>query len=168
MRDRYHDGCLLQLNLMKRANKLNRALNMNKRVLLFLANNDIAGVRRLLSQALREGKSANRMLDSLEFALQGKYHAKGYSDRDFDIAILALTAWRASFAICFASVCRLSKYHDCLREDEAGHGETTAYGVLSSSRFILYRCAVLADTTSVLAVSVLAVSVLAERTPSLL
>lgn len=81
---------LREFNLLKRTARLNRTLDLNKRVMILLATEEIGGARRLLSQALRDGKSAHALLGTLELALEGKYNARGYTDRDFSIAILAL------------------------------------------------------------------------------
>ena len=77
-------------NLLRKVTNLHRHVALQKRILIFLADNEVSGVRRVLSQSLRDGLSAKAMLHRLEQAFEGKYRAGGYSDKEFDLAILAM------------------------------------------------------------------------------
>lgn len=50
----------------------------------------MSGARRVLSQSLRDGLSPKAMLHRLEQAFEGKYRAGGHSEKEFDMAILAM------------------------------------------------------------------------------
>lgn len=78
------------LNLVRKVTNLHRRVALQKRILIYLADNEVSGVRRVLSQSLRDGLSAKAMLHRLEQAFEGKYRAGGHSDKEFDMAILAL------------------------------------------------------------------------------
>ena len=78
------------MNLMRRVTNLHRSVALNKRILICLADNEVSGARRVLSQSLRDGLSAKAMLHRLEQAFNGKYRAGGHSDKEFDMAILAM------------------------------------------------------------------------------
>lgn len=78
------------MNLVRAKARLAGHVKLQKSILIFLANNEVAGSRRLLSQALKAGLSEKAILLRLEQAFLGKYNAKGFSDKDFDIAILSL------------------------------------------------------------------------------
>lgn len=86
----YLGSRLSVFDLVRKSARLHRTLAMHKRILVFLADNEVTGVRRVLCQGLREGMSEKALLFRLEQAFTGKYRAAGYSDRDYDLAILAL------------------------------------------------------------------------------
>lgn len=55
---------------------------------IYLADHGVSGVRRSMGQARRDGLSMNGILHRLEQAVNGAYSAKGYSEDEFDSAIL--------------------------------------------------------------------------------
>ncbi|CAN0333225.1 unnamed protein product, partial [Hapterophycus canaliculatus] len=77
-------------NLSRKTHSLTQKVDLYKQVLICLAEKKVTGARRLLSRALREGRSTKAILLQLEKAFTGKYKATGLSDEDFHIAILAL------------------------------------------------------------------------------
>ncbi|CAN0315596.1 unnamed protein product, partial [Scytosiphon promiscuus] len=77
-------------NLIRKTHSLTQKVDLYKQVLICLAEKKVTGARRLLSSALREGRSTKAILLQLEKAFTGKYKATGFSDEEFDIAILAL------------------------------------------------------------------------------
>ena len=78
------------LNLRRRALRICRQLDAFKKIMMFLGENDIAGVRRVLGQALKDGKSPFAILATLQSAFEGRYRARGHTEDDFDLAILVL------------------------------------------------------------------------------
>lgn len=67
-----------------------RRLTLAKSILIYLADKDVSGVHRLISQARRDGLSLNAILGRLQQAVAGTYNAKGYSENEYDLAILAM------------------------------------------------------------------------------
>lgn len=63
---------------------------MHKRLMVFMANNEVAGVQRVLRQAVRNGMSIYAVLDRMQLALRGRYRARCYSEKDLDLAVLVL------------------------------------------------------------------------------
>jgi len=56
---------------------------------MLIASNDIAGLRRLISAALRGGVSAEVIVDRIQKSIDGLYSPRGgFSERDLDIAFL--------------------------------------------------------------------------------
>ena len=53
-----------------------------------MADNDVNGIRRLMAQARRDGLSLSGIMHRLEQAVNGKYSSKGFSEDEFDLAIL--------------------------------------------------------------------------------
>lgn len=101
---------LKMLNLRRLASRMCRKLQEYKKVMIFLGENDIPGVRRVLGQALKDGKSPIAMLGTLEAAFEGKYRARGHTEDDLDLAILVLRVggpsllFSLSQALCLPSV----------------------------------------------------------------
>lgn len=77
-------------NLIRKPHSLTQKVELHKRIMICLADKKITGARKLLSRALREGFSQKAILVQLEKAFNVKHNATGFSDQDFDIAILAL------------------------------------------------------------------------------
>lgn len=77
-------------NLKKKAAILVNNLALDKRILLLIAQGNIAGVQRVLAQALKRGSTSHGILAKLESALTGSYSARGWSEEDFDLALLIL------------------------------------------------------------------------------
>lgn len=61
-----------------------------KSIFIYLADHDVSGVRRLMGQARRDGLSMHAILHRLEQAVNGTYSARGYSEDEFDLAILSM------------------------------------------------------------------------------
>ena len=61
-----------------------------KSIFIHLADHDVSGVRRLMGQQRRDGVSMHGILHGLEQAVNGTYRAKGYSEDNFDSAILSM------------------------------------------------------------------------------
>ena len=81
---------LLKLNSSRKLSKLANSVDLYKRLLWFLGENDIPRVRQLLNVCLRKGASVNYILDRVQLALNGMYHAKGFQTDDIDIGLLVL------------------------------------------------------------------------------
>lgn len=81
---------LEMLNIRRKALRIGRQLEAFKKVMMFLGENDVAGVRRVLGQALKDGKSPFAILGTLQAAFEGRYHARGHSEDDLDLAILVM------------------------------------------------------------------------------
>ncbi|CAN0529057.1 unnamed protein product, partial [Ectocarpus sp. 12 AP-2014] len=81
---------LQMLNVRRQASRIGRKLREHKKVMTFLGENDIPGVRRVLGQALRDGKSPIAMLGTLEASFRGRYRARGHTEDDLHLAILVL------------------------------------------------------------------------------
>lgn len=56
-----------------------------------LSSQDVPRLRQLLSVQLKQGKSIDAILAKLAYAIDGTYRAKGYTQEDVDVALLA---WR--------------------------------------------------------------------------
>jgi len=56
---------------------------------MLLAKNDMPGLRRLVAGGLRRGASPRALVDLLERAVKGLRTAKGFSERDYDKALIA-------------------------------------------------------------------------------
>lgn len=87
-----HISRLSILNLLRQVTNLHRHVALQKRLIMYLVNNGVNGVSRVLSQSLRNGLSAKVMLHRLEQAFEGKYSTRqgGNSDKEFDVSILAM------------------------------------------------------------------------------
>ncbi|KAH6916539.1 hypothetical protein BKA70DRAFT_1502864, partial [Coprinopsis sp. MPI-PUGE-AT-0042] len=75
--------------LADNAKTMKRQLSDFQRILMLLAKNDIPGLRRLLAGGLKHGASPRVLVDLLERAVKGLRTAKGFSERDYDIALIA-------------------------------------------------------------------------------
>ena len=82
-----HAKCLATLNLRRQALRIGRKLEGFKKVMMFLGENDVPGVRRVLGQALKDGKSPFAVMNTLRAAFEGRYHARGHNQDDLDLAI---------------------------------------------------------------------------------
>ncbi|KAH6906287.1 hypothetical protein BKA70DRAFT_1497860 [Coprinopsis sp. MPI-PUGE-AT-0042] len=83
---------VLRTNLSNCNRKLRvaqRQLSDFQRILMLLAKNDIPGLRRLLAGGLKRGASPRVLVDLLERAVKGLRTAKGFSERDYDITLIA-------------------------------------------------------------------------------
>eukprot|EP00904_Undaria_pinnatifida_P003353 jgi/Undpi1/13018/HiC_scaffold_8.g02681.m1 len=81
---------LYTLNQVRKCATSHRRVALAKRIFIYLADHDVGGVRRLMGQTRRDGLSMNAILHRLEQAVGGTYKAKGYSEDEFDLAILAM------------------------------------------------------------------------------
>ena len=81
---------LFTLNQMRKCLTSHRRVEVAKSIFIYLAEHDVSGVRRLMGQARRDGLSMTSILGKLEQAVMGAYNAKGYSEDEFDLAILAM------------------------------------------------------------------------------
>ena len=81
---------LCTLNQVRKCATSHRRVALAKSFFIYLADHDVGGVRRLMGQARRDGLSMNAILHRLEQAVGGTYKAKGYSEDEFDLAILAM------------------------------------------------------------------------------
>ncbi|KAF6753825.1 hypothetical protein DFP72DRAFT_1069028 [Ephemerocybe angulata] len=80
---------------------LKAQLNDFKRIMMHLSKNDIPGLRRLISAALKRHASPRVMMNLLERAVSEFRTAKGFSERDLDLALIvkALGGPRLLFAL---------------------------------------------------------------------
>lgn len=81
---------LFTLNQVRKCLVSHRRVALAKSIFIYLADHDVSGVRRLMSQARQDGLSMNGIVHKLELAVNGAYSAKGYSEDNFDLAILAM------------------------------------------------------------------------------
>ena len=79
---------LFTLNQIRKCLVSHRRVALAKSIFIYLADDDVSGVRRLMGQARRDGVSMHGILHRLEQAVNGTYSAK-------DIAKTSLT-WRSS------------------------------------------------------------------------
>ncbi|CAN0520313.1 unnamed protein product, partial [Ectocarpus sp. 8 AP-2014] len=81
---------LYTLNQVRKCLALHGRVALAKSIFIYMAENDVSGVRRLMSQARRDGLSLSGIMHRLEQAVNGKYSAKGFSEDEFDLAILSM------------------------------------------------------------------------------
>ncbi|CAN0263008.1 unnamed protein product, partial [Hapterophycus canaliculatus] len=55
-----------------------------------IAQGNVPGIRRVLAQALKKGCSSQSILEKLENALSGSYHARGWTEEEKDLGLLIL------------------------------------------------------------------------------
>ena len=61
----------------------------HKRIMMLIASQEVAGLRRLLAAALRQGCSAQAIISLIQRSIDGLYTPRGgFSNRDLDIAFL--------------------------------------------------------------------------------
>ncbi|KAJ6579361.1 hypothetical protein B0H10DRAFT_2198716 [Mycena sp. CBHHK59/15] len=79
-----------QLENAKKSNSVSSCkINDYRRIMMLLASNDVAGLRRTLAVALKRGASPHTVYALLEHCLLGRYSPRGgFSDRDHDISFL--------------------------------------------------------------------------------
>ncbi|KAJ7163663.1 hypothetical protein C8R46DRAFT_1163839 [Mycena filopes] len=79
-----------QLHNAKRKNKiLGQKLTDLQRIIMLLASNDVPGLRRILTGALRRGASPQAIYSLLERAIAGLFSPRGgFTERDLDVAFL--------------------------------------------------------------------------------
>ena len=83
----------LRLALLGKNRKLNRTLSVladYKRIQVLLSTKNIPRVHQLFRTMLKNGRGPQRIIESLEAAIAGMYHPKGYDLDDFDDTFLAL------------------------------------------------------------------------------
>jgi hypothetical protein len=68
-----------------------RALDTTHKIMLYLSQNRIPRVHQLLAVALRAGRSMGEIMQRCAAAVAGTYSPKGYTQEDYDLAVLA---WR--------------------------------------------------------------------------
>lgn len=81
---------LFTLNQTRKCLVSHGRVALAKSIFIYLADHDVGGVRRLMGQARRDGLSMNGILHRLEQAVNGTYSAKGFSEDEFDLAILSM------------------------------------------------------------------------------
>ncbi|CAM9287006.1 unnamed protein product [Hapterophycus canaliculatus] len=64
---------LKTLNIRRQALRIGRKLEEFKEIMMFLGHNDVCGVRRVLGQALKDGKSPFAILGTLQSAFEGRF-----------------------------------------------------------------------------------------------
>lgn len=89
-KEKYEVQKLFTLNQVRKCIVSHRRVALAKSIFIYLADHNVSGVRRLMGQARRDGSSMNAILHRLEQAVAGVYSVKGYSEDDFDLAILAM------------------------------------------------------------------------------
>ena len=89
-KSRFEVQRLFTLNQVRKYLVSQRRVALAKSIFIYLAVNDVSGVRRLMSQALRDGLSLNGILHRLVQAVNSDYSAKGHSEDEFDLAILSM------------------------------------------------------------------------------
>ncbi len=67
-----------------------RRMDQHERMLMALGELDVPRVRQLVAVALRAGRGIGYITDQLHCAADGLYHAKGYTEGDFDLSYLIL------------------------------------------------------------------------------
>ncbi|KAF8884804.1 hypothetical protein BD779DRAFT_1673946 [Infundibulicybe gibba] len=81
---------LQALNTDRRISTLTKRVNDHQRIVILLSTNNIPGLRRLVTSALKNGASLQVLVRRLEGAAMGTYSAYGkWSQRELDIAFLA-------------------------------------------------------------------------------
>lgn len=81
---------LITFNSSRKLAKLASNVDLYKCLIWYLGENDIPRVRQLLNVCLRKGASVNYILDRVQLALNGMYHAKEFGTDDIDIGLLVL------------------------------------------------------------------------------
>ena len=79
-----------KLNATRRVHNLLKSLNIYKKLVLSLSQNDVPRLYQLLSTALKNGRSINYIVDKVSQAVDGVYHAKGFNEDDIDLAFLVI------------------------------------------------------------------------------
>ncbi|CAN0492524.1 unnamed protein product, partial [Hapterophycus canaliculatus] len=64
---------LKTLNIRRQALRIGRKFEEFKKIMMFLGQNDVCGVRRVLGQALKDGKSPFAILGTLQSAFEGRF-----------------------------------------------------------------------------------------------
>ena len=77
-------------NAKKAKSRLMSNLDYEKRRTLLISRENIPGVRRVLANALKRRMSGPAILDKLRDALDGIYHARGWTEEENDLALLVL------------------------------------------------------------------------------
>ncbi|KAK7041233.1 hypothetical protein R3P38DRAFT_2768597 [Favolaschia claudopus] len=79
-----------QLNNTKKSNKRNNTqISDFKRIIALIASEEVAGLRRILEQALARGSSPRKVLVILERTLRKLYRVRGgFNERELDISFL--------------------------------------------------------------------------------
>ena len=77
-------------NVTRKVQHLLRTLDIYKKLVLSLRQNDVPRLRQLISTALKNGRSVNYIVDKVSQAVDGVYHAKGFTDDDIDLAFLVM------------------------------------------------------------------------------
>lgn len=63
-------------------------LDEYRSLVMAMSENDVPRVQHILSVALKKGSSVRQILTTLEDAIAGTYHPRGYSGDDLDLATL--------------------------------------------------------------------------------
>ncbi|KAJ7766390.1 hypothetical protein DFH07DRAFT_769929 [Mycena maculata] len=110
-------------NMEKSNSVLNRKINDHRWIMMLLASNDVAGLRCILTVALRQGASAHTIFSLLEQCLSGRYSPRGgFNDQDYDISFLVkaiggpklLYAFQKSHGLASLSTVRRHQKIPCL------------------------------------------------------
>ncbi|KAL6302386.1 hypothetical protein BKA93DRAFT_737066 [Sparassis latifolia] len=79
---------LQMLNSSRKSNNMLVRVTDHQRLLMTLSEGNIPRVQKLLQVALDSGASIQTIIGKLGNALEGSYHARSYTDFDFDLATL--------------------------------------------------------------------------------
>ena len=82
---------LNRLKLMKemhRVGKLVKRLDMHKRLVVLISENDIPRLHAVVSAEMRRGAGIHSMLETLKAANDDSYHARGYTQKENDFGFL--------------------------------------------------------------------------------
>ncbi|KAF8074122.1 hypothetical protein FPV67DRAFT_1446920 [Lyophyllum atratum] len=75
-------------NAKRSREHLLKKLSHHNRVMKMIASNEISGLRRMLTVALKRGTSPSSLCALLDRAIKGVYKPRGYTPRDLDISFL--------------------------------------------------------------------------------
>lgn len=90
MRDERTSLWFQKLNVTRKVQHLLKTLDIYKKLVLSLGQNDVPRLRQLIATALKNGRSVNYIVDKVSQAVDGVYHAKGFTDNDIDLAFLVM------------------------------------------------------------------------------
>lgn len=90
MREEREKLSLVKLSSSRQLARLAKSVDLYKRVLWCLSENNAPKLKQILSVCLKKSTSVSHILDRIQAAISGLFHAKGYQEEDIDLGLLVL------------------------------------------------------------------------------